>query len=533
MNIIENRNLLSDLKIYENILPQLDNCYTTYGSDMLKIFLKSIYTNKQDLLERETLIRTLVSNEFVNTSKNIKNILKQIKKLETDLEMWFNLETAKIHQDLYSKWSILNNSTFLNITNKLKLFNGIIVIIIYILIYLILRYYGMDINFIDYIKGIYAGYLVASQFLISLLLSNELISTYGGHVLATTYLSYQIYSLYSTMNNSYIHYTKCSDFKTTYYNIKQLITYASELNELTKDNCKYINNNRLNIVIDKLNKIFNDEFHLGDMLMIKLTIDTYYPLIKELTECIGTVDAYLSIANLVRTKGYCIPQYEDIGTPFIIAEKLFNPQLDYKNQVKNDITLSDPNAMIITGPNKAGKSTYMKNVMLAIYLAQSIGVSCSETLVYSPFSELFTYLNIPDCTGRESLFEAEINRCFEYYNRLKNLKANEYIFCIIDELFTGTNYHEGLSSSYAITKELTMHKNGLTIISTHFTDLCTLDKIIYKKFIANKDENSKITFPYKIFDGISKQFIAIDLLKEKGYDNTIITTALNKLKLLV
>lgn len=87
--------------------------------------------------------------------------------------------------------------------------------------------------------------------------------------------------------------------------------------------------------------------------------------------------------------------------------------------IKNDCNLNKN--MIITGPNASGKTTTLKSALINILLSQQIGFGCFESLKLTPFTNLHCYLNIPDTSGRDSLFQAEARRC------------KEIIDCIDDE----------------------------------------------------------------------------------------------------
>jgi DNA mismatch repair protein MutS len=157
-------------------------------------------------------------------------------------------------------------------------------------------------------------------------------------------------------------------------------------------------------------------------------------------------------------------------------------------------------------------------------------------LYFTPFDKMFTYLNVPDNIGKESLFEAELERCYSYYQTVKNSANNYKVIGYIDELFTGTNYLEGMSGSYAIIKKISECVDAITIVSTHFHEICDIPNIEYCKFYANvkkedelKHGESIYDFTYKIQNGISDQCIALNLLKERGYGNDIIDIALKKL----
>ena len=97
--------------------------------------------------------------------------------------------------------------------------------------------------------------------------------------------------------------------------------------------------------------------------------------------------------------------------------------------------------MLLSGPNGSGKSTYIKSVLENIILAQTIGFSFCQEMSLTPFHNFITHLNIPDCQGKESLFQAEMNRCYQYLQELQSLnQEGKFSFNIIDEIFVSTNY---------------------------------------------------------------------------------------------
>lgn len=179
--------------------------------------------------------------------------------------------------------------------------------------------------------------------------------------------------------------------------------------------------------------------------------------------------------------------------------------------------------MIITGPNKVGKSTFMGSVITNVYLAQSLGIWCADRAPLTPFRVIFTYLNVPDCVGRESPFEADINRCYNYI-KIESLRG--FGIGIVDELFTGTNPKEGKDGSYAILKRISANPTNITILSTHFHD--TLDRLNREDFeFTAKKINDRFIYSYKIENGVSDQCIALQLLKERGFEKSIIDDAFN------
>ena len=216
-----------------------------------------------------------------------------------------------------------------------------------------------------------------------------------------------------------------------------------------------------------------------------------------------------------------IPIYNDVKLGY---EK----DTEEVEESKTETKIETFNNLLITGPNGSGKSTYIKSVIECILLGQTIGVVPAKDFSFTPFVNIATYLNIPDCQGKESLFQAEMNRCYQQLQMLNTAeKQGDFSFNIMDEIFVSTNYQEGMSGAYAIIKKMCNLNKCLNIITTHFDVLAGMDEVKVDKqyFDIEIDENDKIISDYKIKSGVSKKHLALKLLKKKGFDASIIADA--------
>ena len=115
--------------------------------------------------------------------------------------------------------------------------------------------------------------------------------------------------------------------------------------------------------------------------------------------------------------------------------------------------------------------------MSSIICSQTLGLAPVKYCELTPFHHLSTYLNIPDCQGKESLFQAEMNRCYQHLEKCKKLEEERLpSFHIMDEIFVSTNFLEGLSGAYAVVNYLQKFNHSMHIITTHF------DKLVEKPF---------------------------------------------------
>jgi len=147
---------------------------------------------------------------------------------------------------------------------------------------------------------------------------------------------------------------------------------------------------------------------------------------------------------------------------------------DGASPVKNTVSLDK--RLVITGPNASGKTTILKMTMLNILFSQQLGHGFYETGTrIHPYNQLHSYLNIPDTSGRDSLFQAESRRCKEILDKLSgDLCPLVRHFCIFDELYSGTNPYEAIASAYGYITHLTKHASVDFMLTTHYIQLCKL-----------------------------------------------------------
>ena len=192
------------------------------------------------------------------------------------------------------------------------------------------------------------------------------------------------------------------------------------------------------------------------------------------------------------------------------------------NAVPNDIHLNKQ--LIITGPNAAGKTTTIKATLFNIILSQQIGYGFYKSAQINPYEYLHCYLNIPDTSGRDSLFQAESRRCKEILTCMLEHPKDRH-FCIFDELYSGTNPYEAVASAYGYIDFISKNPNVDLILTTHYIDLCHLlekhDRIENLHMSTAADG----AYLYKIADGISTIKGGLKVLRELDYPAEIIDSA--------
>jgi DNA mismatch repair ATPase MutS len=547
----------------------LDRTITTFGRNKLNHRLKCVVSDPTDIQRMTKLNQTIYFDE--KYQQNMREELKKIKKLENTVTRWMkskpdeNKDSQQSDENItldetddknkntdtdlffkkgtvYNPYNIMNNRVMLTASNRFIMSSIVIVIFIYLFIYLYMNFYGFSMSFTDYAHGIYTGYVAFCKFMLMQIMSNmDWIET-GAIILAVTYVGYQIYSSYKSAMICYEHYCLCSDFVDRYEKMVEFVKSVEEIYNADRYIANIIEDGeekKIQESIEYLKSYFTKGSSLGYSLVSQISTYDYVERVNTLANYIGKIDMLISISTLLGEGGYTLPivshkaqkSYFEYDFPSLSAHNIWNPLLGHERSVKNSLIVnaSFPNVVVLTGPNKAGKSTFMKSLMSCVYIAQSLGICPAHNMVFTPFRDLFTYLNIPDSIGRESLFEAEVNRCYDYLKRCEKLRG--FSIGIIDELFTGTNPTEGMAGSYAILNQIIQNPANITIISTHFHDMLEkLDNFSFefKKFtcgITSDNNRTKHTFDYKLKNGVSNQMIALSLLKEKGFDDRTIQNA--------
>jgi hypothetical protein len=204
----------------------------------------------------------------------------------------------------------------------------------------------------------------------------------------------------------------------------------------------------------------------------------------------------------------------------------YYPPLLHESPIKNNCNLEKN--IIISAPNKAGKTTILKTTSINIIFSQQTGAGFYESATFNPYTHIHSYLNIPDTSGRDSLFQAESRRCKEIIDIIReNNNPDKFRhFCIFDELYSGTNPEEASKAGYAFLQYLSNYKNVDFVLTTHYISICKKFKnsnsIQNYKMDVRVLENGDFVYTYKIKKGISKIKGGVRVLKDMDYPKEII-----------
>jgi len=230
--------------------------------------------------------------------------------------------------------------------------------------------------------------------------------------------------------------------------------------------------------------------------------------------------------------GYVSPAIFDTTSSCEFKKQYYPGHMNDDNCVKNNCGLNKK--MIITGPNASGKTTILKSTTINVICSQQIGCGFYKSAILNPYTHIHSYLNIPDTSERDSLFQAESRRCKEIIDSIKTYTEKDGYrhYGIFDELYSGTNPEEATNSGFAFLKYLSKFNNVDFILTTHYTKICTKFKkhknIRNYKMDVIQDESGKIQFTYKMKKGISKIKGAVRILENMEYPPEIINCIKNE-----
>jgi DNA mismatch repair ATPase MutS len=193
----------------------------------------------------------------------------------------------------------------------------------------------------------------------------------------------------------------------------------------------------------------------------------------------------------------------------IHVENLVHPSL--KSCVSNNY--DSAGHVILTGPNRGGKSTFCKALGVALITAQSWGYACATKMDLCPFAAIHTALEPAGKLGYASTFEAEI-----VFAKSVLDMSERPIFVMMDEIFHSTNAEEGLRASKVFMEKLYDKEDCISLISTHYRELATTFEkrsAVAYQMVATGDENC-LNYTYKLATGVSNKSSVNELLRAHG-----------------
>lgn len=246
--------------------------------------------------------------------------------------------------------------------------------------------------------------------------------------------------------------------------------------------------------------------------------------IQKTAKALATLDSLASLAQVAFNNNYCCPQITTDGTLDIkdgrhpVVEALLNDT----PFVPNDTLLDCSNNLcsIITGPNMAGKSTYMRQTALIVLMAQIGSFVSARSARISVCDAIFTRVGASDdlATG-QSTFMVEMN---EVSTILKN--ATDKSLIILDEIGRGTSTFDGMSIARAVLEYVVKKIGAKTLFATHYHELTAMEgmlKGVNNYSIAVKKRGDDITFLRRIVHGGADQSFGIEVAKLAGVPSAV------------
>lgn len=245
--------------------------------------------------------------------------------------------------------------------------------------------------------------------------------------------------------------------------------------------------------------------------------------LKTMLHIVYAADVANTTRTLMKTAGWCVPTYEAKHTTFL---SMGHPLL--QKQVRNPLSLQKN--LIITGPNAAGKTTYMKAICCNVLMSQSLGVACARQANVVPIHAIGSFMRVSDTVGKDSLFEAEAKRCADILEDAKRIQAlGHRALYFLDEPMHSTPPIEGAATAMAVIKHLGNMSGIRVFVTTHYHNMIELEKDdanFLNISMEARPTRQGFIFPYRIRRGPSLQCIAIELLQSKGFPPSFIQSAI-------
>ena len=544
------KHVIDDLELTETKDSSLNPIYkliysptNVYGEQSMSR-IGNYYTDNVDFLRdtQDILKKYKIISQDRSKVKNLHDKLKQI---------WAEIkgETGFCEKYLYVDWEfgkfLNNNSFFLQIMSLYNLSSPLISLFLPILFliipFIVIKAKGLQVTinqYVEILKDVVSKHAIGKVFTqfsqvswsqrVYLLMSAAfyVFSVYQNILVCIRFYS-NMKKMHDYINTlkEYLLETK-TEIKHLIQTINSYNTYNNFLSEL---NVKYEHIADLYNKLDNINDFsisFKKIFQLGYILeqFYRIHCDLEYEKIVSYTFGFnGYIDCLDGLQRRLNNKDISFVTF-DLSGSTKFDNSYYAALIEQKN-VKNTCDLEKN--MIITGPNASGKTTILKSNIINIILSQQFGVACCSKGNVNPYKYIHCYLNIPDTSGRDSLFQAEARRCKDIIDIIEKEPSKRH-FCVFDELYSGTNPDEAVGSATAFMEYLTNKSNINCILTTHFVKLCKKlgkhknIKNYHMKTIENIDTKT-FDYTYILEKGISKVKGGHKVLSDMNYPSEILT----------
>lgn len=252
-------------------------------------------------------------------------------------------------------------------------------------------------------------------------------------------------------------------------------------------------------------------------------------------DAIAEIDVLAGLAKVAIDNGYTKPNMHDGKDIEVVQGRhpVVEAVMEYNQFTGNNFSIDadEKSLLLITGPNMAGKSTYMRQNALIVLMSQIGSFIPAESASIGIVDRIFTRIGAGDNLAKgQSTFFLEMS---ELAYILKN--ATDKSFVILDEIGRGTSTYDGLSIAYALCKFLLQGDNPKvrTLFATHYHELSELEGVLpglLNLTIAVFEKNGKVIFSHKIKKGSAEKSYGVDVAKLAGVPDELLRSAKQKLK---
>ena len=560
-------NIISDLELIETVDASNNSIYKYFlnlnESTNNKIYnnklsnnlikqLSAYYTTDIDFLkENQKLLKT-----FHNKSQTYENYEKIV-------EIWDEIKNDTGFKERYyyidwPMWEFLNKSQyflqFMSIYNMASpVISFFVPIIILIIPFFIIKLKGLELTMQEYMEILQ---VVISNHSIGRLFTKFNSVTFQEKIYLIVSAGFYLFSIYQNMliclrfhqNMKKIH-EYFGEFKTylnhTIDSMNNYHDFSKEFKTQVEFNTNLLKNmDNLKDLKEKLDKISDLKYNFSKIGEVGHILKTFYEIYEDPVYNAsfmyslgfnGYIDCIIGLQENIKERKINYAEFIEKSKK---REKHENNKNVFKNnyyaclkdvkQIKNTVKLNKN--MIISGPNASGKTTVIKSVLINIILSQQFGCGFYDKATLKPYDHIHCYLNIPDTSGRDSLFQAEARRCKEIIDIIDDNSKDTH-FCAFDELYSGTNPDEATISAIAFMQYIIKNKNVNTILTTHFMKVCkklNKNKLIENYYMDTIKKDNKLQYLYELRRGISSIKGGINILCEMNYPSEIIERTIHK-----
>lgn len=279
------------------------------------------------------------------------------------------------------------------------------------------------------------------------------------------------------------------------------------------------------LILSSEDRIINLEYNL--FIEIRDKCKEYIPELQRTAKVISEIDVLSSFALVSEKYNYVRPVITNSNEIKVLNSRhpVVERVLKGEEYVPNDIVMdNNTDILLITGPNMAGKSTYMRQLGIIAIMAQIGCFVPAEEATLPIFDKIFTRIGASDdLVSGESTFMVEM---MEASRAIKYATRNSLI--LFDELGRGTATFDGMSLAQAILEYVANKIKCKTLFSTHYHELTDMEKTIpnlKNKHVSAVEENGNITFLHKVKDGSVDKSYGINVAKLAGLPDEVIDRA--------